>query len=183
MERLQGQLLVASSRQLDPNFCKTVILVVEHDEKGAFGLIINRPTSRIISVARPCLDEEHAGLGSRLNLGGPVVGPLMAVHTDRSLAEVQIAPGLFFSADRRHLARLLRQGGHHYRIFGGYAGWGPRQLDHEVQRGVWLTAPATAAHVFAKDERLWEGLLRQHSESVLRVVLHITHFPQDPLLN
>jgi len=181
MKCLQGQLLVATHRQLDPNFARTVILVIEHDVRGAFGVIVNRPTR--IGVLQSRVNEHRCQVDLQLNLGGPVTGPLMVLHTNRFLAEIEVSPGLFFSAKDGNVAGLLRQRSRCHRAFVGYTGWGSGQLEDELEKGMWITVPATDKYVFCEGENLWGELSKQISESVLRILFHMRHIPQDPLLN
>ena len=152
MNSLQGQFLVAAPRQLDPNFAKAVILVVEHTNRGAFGVIVNGPgeeSSRFQHRnSRWCFRERL-----RISFGGPVTGPLMALHTRASLGERQLLPGVFFSAKKKNVRRLIWQAARPCKIFAGYAGWGPGQLDYEVEQGVWRVVPATPAQIFSQQRR------------------------------
>ncbi|MGA2616781.1 MAG: YqgE/AlgH family protein [Thermoguttaceae bacterium] len=184
MDTLQGHLLVAAPHQLDPNFARTTALVVQHTDRGAFGLIVNCRERE-----RPGLFWQRAPKRRRLvgrrrpYFGGPVAGPLMAVHTDPFLAEIEILPDVFFTANEKHILTLVRQLQQPYKVFAGYVGWGAQQLDLEVAQGIWRSMPATADYVFSARTDLWDELSRQIFELVLHSVFHIKHIPQDPLLN
>jgi putative transcriptional regulator len=182
MNTYQGHLLVATPQQLDPNFVKAAILVVGHTNRGAFGVIVNRTreeSSRLQQRnCRWCFREKL-----RFGFGGPVTGPLMAVHRNASLGERQFLPGVFFSAKEKNVFALMWQSEQPCKIFMGYAGWGPGQLDDEVRRGIWRVVPATPEQIFSGDSDLWEQLSRQASRLQLRIMFHINHFPADPLLN
>ena len=78
---------------------------------------------------------------------------------------------------------LMRSTEQAYKAFTGYAGWGPRQLEHEVEYGIWRAIPATAAEIFSNGNNLWERLLRQASDSLLQIMCNIKHIPRDPSLN
>ena len=69
------------------------------------------------------------------------------------------------------------------KLFTGYAGWGPGQLEHEIQCGIWRTVSATAATIFSNGDNLWEGLLKQASDSLLQAMYNIKHIPSDVSLN
>jgi len=178
----QGHFLVAAPHQLDPHFAGTVILVVEHSDDGAFGVILNCPREQ-----SGCIRQQHSSRRlstvAQLHFGGPVTGPLMAVHTKASLGERQLLPGVFFSGKEKNVLTLMRQAEQPCKIFIGYAGWGPGQLDFEVEQGIWRVAPATAEQIFSDSDDLWEQVSRQASRLQLRVMFNLKHIPADPLLN
>ncbi len=182
MNSFQGHFLVAAPHQLDPNFVKATILVVEHTNRGCFGVIVNsagEESSRFQQrTCRWCSPEKL-----RFFSGGPVTGPLMAVHTKASLGERQLLPGVFFSGQEKNVLALMRQAGQPCKIFFGYAGWGPGQLDYEVEQGIWRVVPATPEQIFSRDGDLWEQLARQAARLQLRIMFNIKHIPADPLLN
>jgi putative transcriptional regulator len=182
MNSLKGQFLVAAQRQLDPNFAKTVILVCAHTEKTAFGVVV----SRLRDGSDP--SRQRSGTWCRpgkatLYRGGPVTGPLMAVHTRARFGEWQILPGVFFSRKENNVLALMRRSERLCRIFTGYVGWGQGQLDDEVQQGTWRVVPATPEQVFQADSDLWQQLSVLASRMQLRSMLRIRYFPLDPLLN
>ena len=183
MNSLEGHLLVASRYLLDNNFVKTVILLVQHSEEGALGVVVNRPTCKTVKELWKEVGEAPCKSTRPVFLGGPVAGPIMAVHADHSLAEVEIVPGVFFAAKKPNLDQLVLHPKEPQKIFVGHAGWGPGQLENELQQGAWLTMPATAEYVFDDDSDLWQQLSRHIGESLLQSVLKIKHVPQDPSLN
>jgi putative transcriptional regulator len=182
MKSLQGQYLVAAPYQLDPNFMKTAILVVEHTRRGAFGVVVNGASEESRRFAQ-C----NAGMRSASKVtffcGGPVTGPLMAIHTRASLGERLLLPGVFFSGKEKNVLALMWQAEQPCKIFMGYAGWGARQLEYEVEQGVWRVVPATPEQIFCDDSELWEHLSRQASWRQLRSVFNLRYIPADPLLN
>jgi putative transcriptional regulator len=178
----RGKFLTAAPNQLDPNFYKAVVLVVEHTERGAYGLIVNCPTSGGGRLRWRHPDGRLRKSG-KLFWGGPVAGLLMAVHKKATLAERQVMPGIFFSAKRENVVALLSKTTRSCKLFAGYAGWGPKQLDDEVARGAWRVVPATPEQIFSDDRGLWEQLLQQASRLQLRNLFRIKHIPADPLLN
>ncbi len=197
MNSLQGHLLVAAPHQLDPNFAETVILVVTHCERGALGLIVNRPLPR---GGRPLWQRNFRRQGTipifgqrreasagrwdcPLWFGGPVTGPLMAIHTAAALADVKILPGVFFAGRRKHVLGVLAARTRPYKVFAGYVGWGPGQLEHEADIGVWRVVPATRPQVFSRSDDLWQELSAQASRLHLESLFHIRYVPADPRLN
>jgi putative transcriptional regulator len=107
----------------------------------------------------------------------------MAVHTKASLGEWQFLPGVFFSGKEKNVLTLMRRAEQPCKIFFGYAGWGPGQLDDAVEQGVWRVVLATPEQIFSKDNDLWEQLARQASRRQMRIMFNIKHIPVDPLLN
>ncbi len=197
MNSLQGHFLVAAPHQLDPNFAETVILVVTHSQRGALGLIVNRPQPR---GGRPLWQRNFRRQGTvpifgqrreasarkwdcPLWFGGPVTGPLMAVHNVPAAANVTVLPGVFFAGRKKHVLAVLRQRRRPYKLFAGYVGWAAGQLEHETDIGVWRVVPATPAQVFSRRDDLWQELSMQASRLQLQVLYHVNYVPADPRLN
>jgi putative transcriptional regulator len=183
MEFLKGYFLVASPHLTDPNFVRTVVLLIHHNEEAAFGVVLNRPTESTIKELWEKVGESSCELEDRVHLGGPVSGPLMAVHTDASLSEMEIVPGVYFAAQRDHLEGLLQQEGHEFRFFVGHSGWGGGQLENELEQGAWLTTPAMPELVFCNDDDMWRKVTQCIGQSVLADILKINKMPKDPSLN
>ena len=183
MKSLKGCFLVASPQLRDPNFVHTVVLLVHHSEDGAFGVVLNRPTESTIKELWEKVGESPCDSNQPVHLGGPVSGPLMAVHSDASLAEMEIIPGVYFAAQRDHLEQLLQQSEHAFIFFVGHSGWGGGQLENELKEGAWFTAPATAEFVFNSNDDLWRRVTQQIGQSVLTDILGIKGLPKDPSMN
>lgn len=158
-QSLEGRLLIASPDETDPDFVRAVILLVQHSEQQAVGLVLNRPTGKTIRglFKRPASD------GLPLFSGGPVPGPLMALHTCGSLADLEVLPGLFYTVKTQALEKLVRQSDHPFKIFDTHAGWGPGQLEKQIEAGGWRTVPATVDRVFQDPADLWEKLCGEGS--------------------
>lgn len=156
-ESLGGALLIAVPDLLDPNFNQSVVLVIQHDHDGASGLVLNRVSNT--SLGELFEDEEDLpNRDERLYVGGPVEGPLMAVHGCISLGERDVLDNVYFSLQRDNIVEIVKQSLRPYRLFCGYSGWGPKQLDNEVALGGWLVTPATAELVFGPPESLWNSV-------------------------
>jgi putative transcriptional regulator len=184
MDSLQGQLLIASPHLPDPNFYRSVVLIVEHQEEGALGVILNRVGSRRLEEVWRTACESECRLRDHLRVGGPVEGPLMALFSDSALEGHEVVPGVYFSSERDVLESLVMQDESTCRIFSGYAGWGGGQLDEEMRVGGWLTAPAHRDHVFDKDEEtLWQRVVNTIGDEITRNALNIRHVPTDPSCN
>jgi putative transcriptional regulator len=185
MESLSGHLLVASPFLMDPNFVRTVVLLIHHSDEGAFGVVLNRLSEKTVQELWEDVSETPCESQERLHLGGPVSGPLIAIHTDSELSEMEILPGLYFSAQREHLEKLISRPGEQLRLFVGHAGWGDGQLENEMKVGSWLTRPATIDYVFYDESELWKRVARDIGESLLLETLKVDPkvIPPDPRVN
>ncbi len=183
MNSLRGHVLVASNDLLDPNFHRSVVLVVEHSEEGSMGVVVNRPTTTPLAEAwqeicdSPCA---HEGL---LHLGGPCEGPILALHEVDYLTQGEIAEGVHLTTRDVSLEELVQMPGAVLKIFIGYSGWGAGQLENELSEGSWRVLPATPELVFNTDDDLWQQVTRQAANSELIDTLGIRHVPDDPSLN
>ena len=162
-ELAKGNFLIASRTLRDPNFIHTVILLLEYGSEGAMGIIINRPTRMELSTMLPEI-ESLAQRPDTVWLGGPVSRWQMLVLT-RAEQEVEgsrnVLEDIYFSASRVVLESLVDEEAE-FRVYAGFAGWSPGQLEQEMTRGGWLILPGDAAMVFdeAPDE-LWQELVQR----------------------
>jgi putative transcriptional regulator len=182
MESLEGQFLIASPKLLDPNFVRTVVLLVEHNDMGALGLVINRPTGKTVQELWKQVGESPCESQLPVHLGGPVSGPLMALHTTEDLAEMEIVSGVYLAAKKQNLDALVRCD-QRFKLFVGNSGWGPGQLESEIEQGAWRTVAAKLEDVFDPADDLWMRLMRRAVAGVLPEMLGIKHVPIDPSLN
>jgi putative transcriptional regulator len=181
MPSLKGRILIASPRLADPNFQRTIVLMVrDDDEEGSLGLVLNRPLS--VSVKEACEDalEAACNVESPLHQGGPCEGPLMVIHTDETVGEMQVAPGLYFTSDKDGVEELLADGDQKLKCFIGYAGWGRGQLEGELDEGAWLSCPATPELVFDEISHEWSKLL---THLTYGAKLPLDRIPDDPTVN
>lgn len=166
---------------LDPNFARTVVLVVRDDQaEGSFGLVLNRPTE--VTVAEACGDQIDAAkqVGSSLNQGGPCQGPLTALHASQQVGGEEVMPGVLFSAERQEIESLMWHNAMPAKYMAGYAGWAPTQLEAEIDSGAWVITPALPEHVFEIRENLWQKL---SAWLTLERRVDWQHLPDDPSLN
>lgn len=183
MKSLQGHLLVAAAELRDPNFHRTVVLIFRHDEEGAAGVILNRRTHATLRQVWEQISETACESDAPLCLGGPVEGPLMAVHSQADLSEIDVMPGVYVAASQQNLEQLAIQSDEGARFFVGYAGWGSGQLERELEEDAWLIAPATPEHIFGNQDNLWEQVTRDIKSSALISTLKIKHVPREPWHN
>jgi putative transcriptional regulator len=158
--KLAGQFLYAAPGVDSGHFTESVVLLVQHEDSGSLGLVVNRPT-------RVPLREALADLGDiddpdlRLYSGGPVQpeAVLALVRPVKPPAGAQrVLPDVYFSTDVSHLKEAARRPGasSRLRVYAGYAGWAPGQLAEELKAGAWVVGPARASAVFADDPTtLW----------------------------
>jgi putative transcriptional regulator len=160
----KGMFLVASRDLHDPNFARTVVLLLDYDAGGALGLVINRPSSMGLAETLPEIEGLGPGDGP-IWTGGPVARGkmMMLLRRDGPLEDTEtVVPGVRLSRSRDLLEELAeeRSRGTEFRVYAGYSGWGPGQLDGELDRGGWHVVPADAETVFAAEPAgIWERLL------------------------
>ena len=161
---LKGQLLLDSGELGGSFFQRTVILVCEHNAEGAFGLVLNRPTGSkagemVVADLPETLKDQP------LFLGGPVQPTALSfLHSEAFLPEANVMPNLSLG----HSLDTLTEIGESFsanrkiKMFAGYSGWSPGQLEDELKRKAWLTHPASLELVFEPDPtRLWQTILEQ----------------------
>jgi putative transcriptional regulator len=182
-ESLQGHLLISSPNLGDPNFVKSIVLIVQHGESGALGLVLNRATKTTVRRVWEQIQESPCAIEGALYLGGPVEGPLVALHTQSELADLEIISGLYYTVQPANLEKLVSQAPEPIRFIAGYAGWGPGQLEAEINEGAWVTTQATLEMVFADDSRNWVKLSRTAADEQLAALLGVKHVPPDPTVN
>ena len=183
MESRAGELLIAVPELPDANFFRSVVLVLQHTEEGASGVVLNRPSDVTVSKVWDEISEELCSSNLPVNVGGPVEGPLIGLHSSLALGEVQILPGLLMSLRRENLNQLVMQKTHAFRIYSGYAGWGRGQLDSEIERGGWLTMPAEYEHVFASPDVLWKNVCEHVGHNIMLPHFGAKSLPSDPSMN
>ena len=179
MPSLGAHLLIASPQLAEP-FTRSVVLLVRHSEDGALGLILNRRTDATLRDAWTKVSQVPCHRDEPLFLGGPCEGPLVALHTREFLLEMEVMPGVYFSAGKDKLERLAAEtDGSPVRFFAGYSGWSPGQLEEEISRGAWSVMPAETRHVFEHEDELWMRTRRHVADTAWRSALHIRHAPPD----
>ena len=184
MMTLDGQLLVATPRLLDPNFTRTVILVLNHDEDGALGVVINRPSQLAVAQVLPDWSDVVT-LPPMVFGGGPVVAGLGPRRRRRAgggppsgFQRVVRGYGLvdLDAVTRRSVVPDLAG----IRVFSGYAGWGAEQLESEIEEGSWYVVPAAPGDLLsAEPETLWRRVLRRQPGELA----YVSTFPDDPTQN
>ncbi len=162
MGSLKGKLLISGGGLFDPNFRHTVVLVGEHDAAGAVGVVLTRPLDTTVSETVPPL-AELVEPSEALFQGGPVEpgqAVLLAEVAHPELVDVPVFGSVGFLTD--DVPAEVEPGVLRARVFVGHAGWGPGQLDAELERGDWIIEDATEDDVFTDQPRtLWHRVLKR----------------------
>lgn len=160
MESLRGSLLIAGATLLDPNFRRTVVLLAEHGDEGALGIVLNRPAGIPVDEVAPPL-AGFVDPGATIYLGGPVQKEavlILAEFEEPDVPERPIVGTVGFAQPDLPMLTAIRRA----RVFSGYAGWGPGQLEAEMKENAWITEPALPDDAFtAQPDRLWATVLRR----------------------
>jgi putative transcriptional regulator len=171
---LNGQLLVATSDMRDPRFRETVILMVRHSKDGAMGLVINRPAGdqRLSRILQDLGDDGAGATGSLpIYVGGPVQPELgFILHTTdyRRAGIIDVTGDIAVTATREIVRDIAAGAGpKKFMLIFGYAGWGPGQLEGELSRNSWYTAPLDLPLVFDLDrDRVWERAVERRTRDL-----------------
>lgn len=181
MESARGQLLIAGPSLIDPNFWRTVVLLVEHSDEGAFGLVLNRPSETNVGDAAPEL-EELIEPDEPLFIGGPVQPSSVVIlghfedPGDAALIAFDDVGVLGNAGSLEEMSVGLRSA----RAFVGHAGWGPGQLESELERDDWILEPARVQDAFSSAPGdLWSSVLTRKGGSYALVA----RMPVDPSAN
>ena len=163
MSDLAPGILIAVPQMDDPNFARSVVLLVEHSESGAMGITFNRPSDvQLQDIAKEHGMEVHAGAGYAF-IGGPVQRERgFLVHRRRDLGDsVELDDDVFLSVSTDALRTLLAGDPDAYRLCLGYAGWGPGQLEREMVAGGWINSSITNKRVFDTPvDKIWDAVIR-----------------------
>jgi len=150
-----GILLVAKPGLVDPNFRETVVLVTQSRDSHTVGVILNRPTP-----------QKHEKTGERLYFGGPVMrqAVLALFRAERTPEEAafHVLRGVYLTMHPRNIEPLLERRDRRYRLYHGFSGWAPGQLEAEIARDGWYVLPAKEELLFREDTRgMWNELLEK----------------------
>ncbi|MDX1468244.1 MAG: YqgE/AlgH family protein [Acidimicrobiia bacterium] len=173
-DSLAGRLLVATPLLVDPNFHRTVVLMLQHDEEGTLGVVLNRPSREAVADHLPDWKDRVTDPGL-VNYGGPV-DPEVAIGLSLTQdGEDTGVPGLSIV----DLSSEPPPKGPSVQIYSGYAGWGAGQLESELASGSWYVVQAAPDDPFAEPTGMWSRVLRRQAGHLAIV----STFPDDPSLN
>jgi putative transcriptional regulator len=182
MDSLRGSLLIASPALIDPNFHRSVILIAEHTDEGAMGLVLNRPAESLVSDVVPDLSG-LAAEDALVYVGGPVASDsviVLAEFDDPSMAGVLLDDDLGFVGSSGDDLGDVADGVRRARVYAGHAGWGPGQLEGELEEESWIVEPPQREEIFSDDpEGLWSAVLRRKG----REYALLSTMPPDPSVN
>lgn len=178
MASLRGQLLVGANHLQDPNFHRTVVLLLEHNDEGAFGVVLNRPLEVEVDDVLPGWSDV-VDAPTRVFQGGPVgLDGAIGVAVGGPSLELMAPPfGLVdLDADPASLVGAFTG----LRVFAGHSGWGGGQLEAELEERSWFVVPALVGDAFTpRPEQLWRQVLRRQGGDLAMVA----NFPEDARLN
>jgi putative transcriptional regulator len=184
MDSLKGHLLIATPQLLAPIFSRSVILMLDHSESGAAGLILNRPTEATVASISEQVFEEASDWDKAICLGGPVPGPMVVLHAVEDLSDQEVIPGVYSTVDAVKVKELVRTKPEPALTIANYAGWAPGQLEGEIETGSWVTLPAQLKHVFWDGgDDLWRAVMRDYNTHQLSTLLRLREVPDDPTVN
>ena len=184
METLQGRALVASPYLTDPNFMRSVVYMLRHDDEGAIGLIVNRPTRTTVGAVLG-LDAPLA-MDPPVYRGGPVDGPLMVLEELRALDGTT---SIAIASDEARIVELCYPSSSdpadrdRCRVFDGYSGWGAGQLEEGLRVGGWLAWDIQPDELFGDCDGLWQLAVRRIGLEILAGGIDPTRIPEDPAYN
>jgi putative transcriptional regulator len=180
---LAGHFLVASRYLRDPNFLRSVVLMIQHDNEGAVGVVINRPTDKTVRDVWDQIGYDPCDREDLIYIGGPVPGPLVAVHTLEPFSEREVVPGVHVAMSRDAIDVIVRRKDVTLRLYSGHAGWGSGQLEGELAAGGWLTTEATKDDIFADHETIWKSVTQRIGLEIMAPDIAEKLVPPDPSLN
>ena len=177
-----GRLLIATRQLQSTPFARSVVYVIQDNDEGTFGTVLNQPaTTAHFSAWKEMggVDVEQRHLIS----GGPIGGPVIAIHQQREVADMELPGGIYLSCDRESIEQLGSADDEFsqdhfssespsaesadFRIVMGVAGWKPGQLEREIEEGCWFVSDAHAEQIFDSPWMMWEKSLRRHGEQTV----------------
>lgn len=180
MDSLRGKLLIASPALLDPNFDRSVVLITEHGEEGAMGIVLNQPSDVLVEEIIPLLEPVTGG--GPVFVGGPVQPEALMVlgefaDEDKAAWIVTADVGLVSAqTEIEELPAAVRRG----RVYAGFSGWGPGQLEGELEEEAWIVEAPIPRELFPDDpNQLWSSVLKRMGGEYSIVA----RMPDDPSLN
>ena len=157
-----------------------MVLIVRDDENGTFGLVLNRPLETTVKEATSDAMDGECGIDEPLHLGGPCEGMLTVLHSEKDLGDAEVLPGVYFTAGRDMIERIMADDPKPAKYFAGYSGWSAGQLDGEMESGAWILTPAEKTLIFESPEAMWNRIITQVTIGKL---VDVDRMPEDPSVN
>ena len=177
-----GKILISEPFMLDPQFRRSVVLLVEHAEQGSVGFVLNQETE----VTIPDIIPGFPLFDARIYIGGPVqTDTLHFIHRIPQLVEggVEVEQGVYWGGDFDQLQEQIKQGKvmlEDVMFFLGYSGWSPDQLEDEIESNSWIVSGTQSQDIFSEDhDNLWKKAVRNLGNKYA----HIANFPENPMWN
>ncbi len=180
MKSLIGKFLLASQTLEDPNFARAVVLIIRHDDDGAFGLIINRPMRVSVGEAIGSSIESAIDYKELIHFGGPCQGPVFVLHKDYPTGGDEPIEGVYITTDRDAIEQLIQKESNPIKLFASYSGWSSGQLETEIADGSWLICEAVTGDIFDADNTTWQRLFTRTN---LEKFIDPGKIPEDPSAN
>ena len=180
VESLAGKFLLAAPPLVDPNFVRTVVLIIRHDDDGAFGLVINRPMQVDVGAALGDAMEAARESTRPVYSGGPCQGPVFVLHADPTVGGEEPLSGVYVTTEPEAIETLLQTRADPFKLFASYSGWSKGQVESELSEGSWLVIDAADAEIFSTDPNLWSRL---HTKANLSRFVDPQRIPDDPSVN
>lgn len=165
-ESLAGKAILASPFLEDPNFFRTVVLLLQHTDKEALGLVLNRPTDFAVKKVVSMVCDVECVHDTSLHYGGPVDGPLIAVHDSAALGGSKFSESLWITSDQDILKKLFLEADVRFKLFDGLSGWGPGQLESELSSGSWLVSEIDEETILSVED-CWESLVKEIGHTIM----------------
>ena len=185
-DHFEGCILVSSPTWSSQMYARSVCLLVHHGKEGSVGVFLNRSFPETPAELWKHLAGEKAADGSqrRLHFGGPMSGPVIAVHDQPDLAEYTSVDGVYMAAQLENLQRLVQsQDEAEVRIIVGQATWNSGELEAELRDGKWLPMPVSPQLVFSSDDEMWSRAIRQIGNHFVASITGATGQPASVTLN
>ena len=184
MESHAGRLLIAVPDLPDTNFYRTVVFMIEHSDDGAIGVILNRPAEvTLVDLWKKLNHDTEVRRDTKVFVGGPVNGPVLALHNHMQFSDSTVMDGVYMTMASDQLNQLVSDESGELKVFSGYSGWAPNQLESEIERGGWLLLDAEPNHVFGGCDELWKSVCdKVGNDIMLPGILRQQEFG-DPNLN
>jgi putative transcriptional regulator len=178
----KGSVLIGEPFMADLNFRKSLVLICEHEEEGSIGFVLNKPMNLMCSELVPeILDHDFP-----LFYGGPIEeNSLHFIHRLGNLIQesIEISNGIFWGGSIEQVNLLFEKGlakESDFKFFIGYSGWGPDQLETEIEQKAWWTIPANQTIVFdSESDEMWEKQVKELGEDFA----YLANSPEDYLWN
>jgi putative transcriptional regulator len=181
MKSIKGYLLVASPKIKNSIFEKSTILILEHSNKGAYGIIIDK-YQRDTTIEE--VWEKSTGYKQKsnqlLNIGGPIDGPIISIHTNKKLGEEYVANKVYFTVAKKIINEIIKKE-KTLKVFVGYCRWSNGQIEQEIESGSWFIFESKLEYIFNLKDSLWNEILDTEYLKILKK--SIKNIPLDPSLN